>query len=44
VLLIFSLPCFCYKKAPTSIDHPHFKLLSSSLDLDLAIWFFLLIQ
>jgi hypothetical protein len=35
---------FFYKKAPTPIDPPHFKLLPSSLDLDLAIWFLLLIQ
>jgi hypothetical protein len=44
VLLILSLPCFCYKKAPTPIGPPHFKLPPSSLDLDLAIWFLLLIQ
>jgi hypothetical protein len=35
---------FFYKKAPTPIGPPHFKLLPSSLDLDLAIWFLLLIQ
>jgi hypothetical protein len=44
MLLILSLPCFFYKTAPTPIGHPHFKLLPSSLDLDLAIWFLLLIQ
>jgi hypothetical protein len=44
VLLTLSLPCFFYKKAPTPIGPPHFKLLPSSLDLDLAIWFLLLIQ
>jgi hypothetical protein len=44
VLLILSLPCFFYKKAPTPIGPPHFKLLPSSLDLDQAIWFLLLIQ
>jgi hypothetical protein len=44
VLLILSLHCFFYKKAPTPIGRPHFKLLTSSLDLDLAIWFLLLIQ
>jgi hypothetical protein len=33
VLLILSLPCFCYKKTPTPIVPPH--LLPSSLDLDL---------
>jgi hypothetical protein len=41
VLLILSLPCFSYKKAPTPIGPSHFKLLPSSLDL--AIWFLLLI-
>jgi hypothetical protein len=45
VLLTLSLPCFFYKKAPTPIGPPHFKLLPSSLvDLDIAIWFFLMIQ
>jgi hypothetical protein len=44
VLLILSLPCFFYKKESTPISPPHFKLLPSSLDLDLAIWFLLLIQ
>jgi hypothetical protein len=39
------IPCFFYKKAPTPIGPPHFKLLPSSLvDLDLAIWFLLLIK
>jgi hypothetical protein len=42
VLLILSLPCFFYKTALTPIGPPHFKLLPSSLDLDLAIWFLLL--
>jgi hypothetical protein len=42
--LMLSLPCFFYKKAPTPIGPPHFKLLHSSLDLDPAIWFLLLIQ
>jgi hypothetical protein len=41
---MLSLPCFCYKKGPTPIGPPHFKFLPSSLDLDLAIWFLLLIQ
>jgi hypothetical protein len=32
------IPCFFYKKAPTPIGPPHFKLLPSSLvHLDLAI-------
>jgi hypothetical protein len=31
------LPCFCYKKALTPIGPPHFKLLPSSLDLDLDL-------
>jgi hypothetical protein len=44
MLLILSLPCFFYKKALMPIGPPHFKLLPSSLDLDLAIWFLLLIQ
>jgi hypothetical protein len=44
VLLILSLPCFFYKKAPTPIGPPHLKLLPSSLGLDPAIWFLLLIQ
>jgi hypothetical protein len=35
---------FFYKKALTPIGPPHFKLLPSSIDLDLAIWFLLLIQ
>jgi hypothetical protein len=35
---------FFYKKARMPIGPPHFKLLPSSLDLDLAIWFLLLIQ
>jgi hypothetical protein len=35
---------FFYKKAPTPIGPPHFNVLPSSLDLDLAIWFLLLIQ
>jgi hypothetical protein len=38
------IPCFFYKKAPTPISPPRFKLLPSSLDLDLAIWFLLQIQ
>jgi hypothetical protein len=44
MLLILSLPCFFYKKALTPISPPHFKLLPSSLDRDLGIWFLLLIQ
>jgi hypothetical protein len=40
---MLSLPCFFYKKAPTPIGPPHFKLLLSSLDLDLSIQFLLLI-
>jgi hypothetical protein len=35
MLLILSLPCFCYKKGPTPIARPH--LFPSSLDLDLDI-------
>jgi hypothetical protein len=35
---------FSYKKAPTPICPPHLKLLPSSLDVDLAIWFLLVIQ
>jgi hypothetical protein len=44
LLLILSLPYFLYKKSLTPIGPFHFKLLLSSLDLDLAIWFLLLIQ
>jgi hypothetical protein len=44
VLLILSLPYFFYNKELTPIGSPHYKLLPSSLDLDLAIWFLLLIQ
>jgi hypothetical protein len=45
VLLILSVPCVFHKKAPTPIGPPHFKLLPSSLDLDLgSIWFLILIQ
>jgi hypothetical protein len=36
VLLILSLPCFFYKKTPMPVGPPHFKMLSTSLDLDLA--------
>jgi hypothetical protein len=38
------LPCFCHKKALKPISPPHVKLLPSSLDLDLAIWFILAIK